>query len=62
MDTKSLLVIKQEQAQAILNYLAKQPYEQVFQLVAVIQSMSKFDAVVSAIEDEKAKAVAAESI
>ncbi len=33
--------VKEDVLQAIINYLAKQPYEQTFQLIAALQQVEK---------------------
>lgn len=39
------LIMTVEQANALLNYLARRPYGEVFELVAMIQSLPKKEAV-----------------
>ena len=47
------LIIKKEHAQAILNYLSKLPYDQVFQLVNILVNLQEVPKQEMPVEDRK---------
>jgi hypothetical protein len=43
MEKDTLLIIRQEEAQIILNYLKTRPYEEVFNLVPILFGLQELD-------------------